>query len=94
MDTLIMNELNKNINMFLNKTQDHFKLLRNFLKTEFVERINKLEEVQLTLTPSHFDELMNLKQCLLEVQQRFYEMRKIHSEDFMCELENIILQLV
>ena len=51
-------------------------------------------EEKVELTETYLTELLNLKCCLLEVQQRFFEMRNIHKDHFLTDLENMILQLV
>lgn len=56
-------------------------------------RIIKLEE-KVELSPDNLEELLNLKHCLLEVQQRFYDLKQIHRESFLRELETMILSLV
>jgi len=48
--------------------------LKTFIKKEFSGRINTLEE-KVELSPEYLEELLNLKSCLLEVQQRFYDMK-------------------
>ena len=51
-------------------------------------------EDKVELTDRFLDEMLNLKSCLLEVQLRFFEMRSIHQDHFLTELESMILQLV
>ena len=93
METLDIIDINSNINQFIKRTQNHFTTLKKFLQKEFVLRINNLED-KVELTPQYLKELMNLKTCLLEVQQRFFEMRHMHKDGFLGDLESMILQLV
>lgn len=90
MNALVINE---NINVFIQKTQAHFTQLKQFVRKEFFHRIQALEE-EVRLTDEYMDELINIKSCLLEVQQRFFEMRSVHKDNFLTELESMILMLV
>ena len=92
-DSLSLVEINANINNFLKQTQSQFELLKEFLQREFVARINNLEE-KVELTDSFLQEMLALKNCLLEVQLRFFEMRNIHHDSFLVELETMIMLLV
>jgi len=85
--------INDNINQFMRRTQSHFTLLKTFIKREFVVRINKLEE-NIQLNETCINEVINMKACLLEVQQRFYELKQVHRDEFLTDLENMVLQLV
>lgn len=71
---MCVNNINDSINFFLQKTRSQFDTLKQFLKREFVQQLNKLEE-DVRVDEQYLSELLNTKNCLLEVQQRFYEMR-------------------
>ncbi len=66
--------------------------LQNLLKKDFAGTINRLEE-RVELSPAYLQELLNLKHCLLEAQQRFFELKQTHRSTFLKDLEDLILQL-
>ena len=92
-NSLSIMSINDSINQFMRRTQSHFSLLKTYIKREFVVRINKLEE-NIELNDACISELINMKSCLLEVQQRFYELKQVHRDEFLNDLENMVLQLV
>mmetsp|Transcript_11173 Transcript_11173/g.18780 ORF Transcript_11173/g.18780 Transcript_11173/m.18780 type:complete len:110 (-) Transcript_11173:900-1229(-) len=79
LETLSAMDINTSISQFMRKTQSHFKVLKQFLKRQFVQRINRLED-KVEISDAYIEELLNLKSCLLEVQQRFFEMRQVHRD--------------
>ena len=88
-----LHKISENFDVFKKQTRDNFTFLKNFLQKEFITRINKLEE-KIELSPAYLDELLNLKNCLLEVQQKFFDLKKTHRELFLKDLEQMILKLV
>jgi len=85
--------ISDNFEAFRKHTENNFEDLKRFLKKEFTQRINKLEE-KIDLTPAYLDELLNLKHCLLEVQQKFFDLKHVHRNVFLADLERMILLLV